>query len=168
MDYLHLLLGAFFFSVSFARFSPAAPTTVIIIRHAEKDTGANPSITQAGLQRAEQIPSKFKQLKPDEIYSSPYLRCIQTATPWAKQAGVEVKKYDPKNLFELSDYIKKSAGKTIVVVGHSNTNPQLVNLLIGDDSYNSLPDTDYETMYQVTIKNNSTKVKVLRFDEMNN
>jgi 2,3-bisphosphoglycerate-dependent phosphoglycerate mutase len=163
------LLKRFFFIVlifSFGSYAScqknAAATTVIIIRHAEKDTGNNPPLTNAGLLRAEKLPTKFPGVKPDVIYASPYIRTQQTATPWAKEAGIEIQSYDPRNLPEFADLLLKSTGKTIVVIGHSNTNPQLVNLLTGNDHYSNLPDQDYETMYVVTIKKGNAKVKVLQ------
>jgi 2,3-bisphosphoglycerate-dependent phosphoglycerate mutase len=136
-------------------------TTIIIVRHAEKDTGNNPPLSAVGILRAEKLSGKFPGVKPDLIYSSPYARTRQTATPWAEEAGVEIQSYDPRNLPEFADLLKKQAGKTILVIGHSNTNPQLVNLLTNEETYSNLPETDYETIYEVTIKKDKTKVKVI-------
>lgn len=143
----------------------AKTTTVIVVRHAEKDTGNNPSLTTAGMLRAEKLPAKFPGIKPDEIYSTPYIRTQQTATPWAKQLGVEIKTYDPKNLPEFAEMLKKETGKTILVIGHSNTNPQLVNLLVDDEQYGNLADSDYETIFYVTLTGKKSKVKVMKFNE---
>jgi 2,3-bisphosphoglycerate-dependent phosphoglycerate mutase len=136
-------------------------TTILIIRHGEKDTGNNPPLSAAGKLRAEKLSTRFKELKPDEIFSTGYIRTEQTVMPWAKEAGVEIKYYDPKNLPEFAEYLAKADGKNIVIVGHSNTNPQLVNLLLNEDRYVNLNDNDYETIYHVTIKGKKVKVKVI-------
>ncbi|MBI2283072.1 MAG: hypothetical protein HYU71_05140 [Bacteroidetes bacterium] len=42
-------------------------------------------------------------------------------------------------------------GKTIVVVGHSNTTPRLVNLLIGENGYPDLGERVYDLHWIVTV-----------------
>jgi 2,3-bisphosphoglycerate-dependent phosphoglycerate mutase len=158
-----ILFACLFVSISSVAFSQKdVPTTIIIVRHAEKDTGNNPRLTQAGMLRAEKLPGRFPGVKPDAIYASPYIRNQQTATPWAKEAGLEIQQFDPRNLPEFATLLRQSTGKTIVVVGHSNINPQLANQLLGEDRFNNLPDDDYETIYVVTIKKDKAKVKVMQ------
>ncbi len=137
-------------------------TTIIIVRHAEKQTGNDPALTPAGMLRAEKLSSLFQGVKPDAIYTSPYIRTRQTATPWAKEIRLELTEYNPQKLDELADYLKTQKGKTFLIVGHSNTNPGLVNLLINEDKYKNLDDTDYETIFVVRVKKGVATASILK------
>jgi hypothetical protein len=47
--------------------------------------------------------------------------------------------------------------KRIVVVGHSNTTPALANLLIRQEKYKVLDESEYDKIWIIKIKKNSTK-----------
>lgn len=135
-------------------------TIILVVRHAEKElTGSDPALSPIGLDRASKLAAAFPAIKPDHFYTTPYVRTGQTVSPWAKQLSMEVKEYDPRQLREFAEMLKAMKGKTIVVAGHSNTNPSLVNLLAGEMKFAALPDTDYQTVYVVTIKNGQSMVK---------
>jgi 2,3-bisphosphoglycerate-dependent phosphoglycerate mutase len=57
----------------------------------------------------------------------------------------------------------KQAGKTIVVAGHSNTIPGLVNLLLHDNKFKNLDDNEYDKIFVVTVENDKASVKVLTY-----
>ncbi|MEZ4931357.1 MAG: hypothetical protein R2788_04395 [Saprospiraceae bacterium] len=42
------------------------------------------------------------------------------------------------------------AGK-ILVVGHSNTTPDFINVLTGTNDYPQLPETEYDNLFIVTV-----------------
>ncbi|WP_207494087.1 SixA phosphatase family protein [Aridibaculum aurantiacum] len=138
-------------------------TTVIIVRHGEKQAGNDPALTSEGMQRAERLSAVFKGVKPDEIFSSPYIRTRQTINPWAKEAGVEIQEYDPRNLEKMATYLLSQVNKTIVVAGHSNTNPRLVNLLLQQEKYKDLDDSEYSTIYVITIKDKKATDKIVTY-----
>lgn len=133
-------------------------TTIILVRHAEKDPagGNDPELSAEGKTRAEKLLQVFKDVKADEMYSTPYVRTKETLKPWATKAGLEVKTYDPRNLKGFADEIKAIKGKTIVVAGHSNTTPILANHLLGSEKYKALDDSVYSTIWIVTIKEDGT------------
>ena len=110
-------------------------TTLILVRHAEKDTGDNPSLSLLGKQRAEKLPSLFPNAKPDEFYSTAYNRTVQTLEPWANARGKTIQTYDAGNQADFASRLKTQKGKTIVVAGHSNTIPTLANLLLNTSKY---------------------------------
>ncbi|GEO07524.1 hypothetical protein SAE01_00200 [Segetibacter aerophilus] len=141
-------------------------TTVILVRHAEKDTvgGNDPVLSAVGNKRAARLQETLKEYKPDAFYSTNFKRTKETLLPWAKAAGKEIQVYDPATQTSLADLFKTQQGKTLVVVGHSNTIPQLVNLITGTNQYQQLPDTEYSKIFIVTIPNvGSPDVKVLTF-----
>lgn len=137
--------------------------TFYLIRHAEKQTGDDPSLTREGLDRAQRIANLLAQADIKKIYSTDYRRTQETAKPLAKKADLSVIIYNPKDLKQFANEIRQSEGN-VVIFGHSNTTPQLVRLLSGQ----AIPDMDestYHLIYQVITfpesKNNKTAVNVL-------
>lgn len=149
----------------------AQTTTFILLRHAEKDTSqagstmmkADPSLSKAGEVRAESLLEVLKQYKPDMIYSTNYIRTKATATPLAKKFNKEIQIYDPKNIAAFSEQIMQETGKTVVVVGHSNTTPALVNLLIKESKYPNLDESIYNQLWIVTIENGKSNAKIIAY-----
>ena len=101
-----------------------------LIRHAEKDKGDNPGLTEAGQARAEALVTKLAEKNITHIYSSNYRRTMETATPLSNATGIEISIYDPSDLSGLAEDIKYRPGN-YVIVGHSNTTPVLASLISG-------------------------------------
>ena len=141
-----------------------APTTIILIRHAEKDTGDNnPGLTEAGKQRAKKLMTLFPNAQPDEMYATPYKRTFQTLQPWAASLKITIKPYDATNLPDFANQLLHEKGKTIVVAGHSNTTPALANLLVGIDTYKTLDDNEYNKVFVITVVKGKAKGKVIEY-----
>ena len=146
-------------------------TTYYLIRHAEKDrtnpTNVNPSLTIKGEQRAQNWAVYFKDLKIDAVYTTKYFRTIETATPTAKTKGLELQYYDPRNMYD-SVFQKATKGKSVLIVGHSNTTPIFANKIIQansdksieNESYTNMDDNDNASLYKVEIKGENVKSSV--------
>ena len=134
--------------------SNATTTTYYFIRHAEKDrsdkTNRNPDLTEAGKSRAEHWSEILKHIKFDAVYSTQYNRTMQTAGPTAEKNGLEVQFYDPRVLYS-SDFSSSTKGKTVLVVGHSNTTPAFVNTILQKRKYPDIDDNNNGNLYIVTI-----------------
>lgn len=142
-------------------------TTYYLIRHAEKDrsdkTNSNPELTDLGHQRALRWNSVFENVTFDAVYSTNYLRTIATAKPTASAKGLEIQFYNPRELYS-KDFQQETLGKTVLVVGHSNTTPQFVNAILGIDRYTDIQDNNNANLYIVTrIKEETTSV-LLKID----
>jgi broad specificity phosphatase PhoE len=137
-------------------------STFYFFRHAEKDRtnpiNKNPSLTSQGLERANKWAIFFKDKNIDAVYSTNYKRTRQTALPIAKEQNIEIISYNPKQLIS-EKFIAKNKGKNIVIVGHSNTTPELVNRLLGEKKYEEIPDTDNNDLFIVTHHKNKTSAK---------
>lgn len=135
-------------------------TTYYFIRHAEKDTSdpqnKDPQLTEEGLQRARKWAEVFKETEFDVIFSSDFNRTRNTAQVIADSQEKTVKIYDPKKLND-KEFQKKSAGKTVLVVGHSNTNPHFVNQILGEKKYRDLGEEEYGSLYIVHVYPNGDK-----------
>ena len=120
-------------------------STYYLVRHAEKDrsdkTNSNPELTDLGHQRALRWSSVFENVTFDAVYSTNYLRTIATAKPTASAKGLEIQFYNPRELYS-KDFQQETLGKTVLVVGHSNTTPQFVNAILGIDRYADIQDNN--------------------------
>jgi len=132
------------------------------IRHAEKDrsdsTNKNPSLTIQGLERANKWALFFKDKNIAAVYSTNYIRTQQTALPIAKEQNIEIISYTAKELIS-EKFIANNKGKNIVIVGHSNTTPELVNSLLGERKYKDIADRENNNVFIVTLNKNKTTAK---------
>jgi phosphohistidine phosphatase SixA len=128
---------------------PDEPVTFVLIRHAEKQTGAqDPRLTPEGLERADRIASMLRSLGVGAVYSTDFARTRQTAAPLARAAGVPVRLYDPRHPGGLSD--PPPGVRCVAIVGHSNTVPDLVRQLGGHAEAPELSEQVYDHVYLVT------------------
>jgi len=151
----NLFLIALFFSLNiFAQ--ETKPTTYYFIRHAEKvqkSTNDNPDLTKKGKKRAVYWSEVFQHVNFDMIFSTNYKRTIATASPTAISKKLKIKLYDAKKLYS-KDFKEKTRGKTILIVGHSNTTPQFVNKIIGKQKYHEINESNNSNLYILTISEN--------------
>ena len=136
--------------------------TVILLRHAEKDISAtadkvNPDLSPEGKQRAQRLVKTIKKYKPDVIYSSDFTRTRLTATPLSEKRKVPIEIYDHKKLDELAALIMNGKGKRILVVGHNTTTPAMANLLIKQDKYKALDESEYGKIWIIKIRKYKSK-----------
>jgi broad specificity phosphatase PhoE len=137
----------------------AGSTTIIVIRHAEKDVGVNatdPPLSQAGEARAQLLAQMFGDPKVvghlDAIYVSPALRNRLTAAPVAARLGISevvAPGDDPAALARR--VLHEHAGGRILIVGHADTVPQVVAVLSGYSNVPEIHAEEYGTMYIVTV-----------------
>ncbi len=143
----------------------AADANIIYLtRHAEKlDSGSNPSLSDAGKLRAENIASMLKNAKINTIYSTSYNRTLETAAPLSELISVGVQAYDPFDLTGFAASLKTLNGNTMVV-GHSNTTPELVGLL-GGEAGSAIDESEYDRLYQL-IFNQDGSVTTVRLTSL--
>jgi broad specificity phosphatase PhoE len=126
-------------------------TVIYLIRHAEKaDASANPNLSDAGSQRANNWALLLQDVTFEAFYSTNYNRTLQTIQPIATSNGKEVTLYDPAN-FTLEDVIVNHTGKNVFIVGHSNTIPQLINTYLGTNTYSNMAEADFGNLYKITV-----------------
>jgi len=139
---------------TFAQKDKSVTTTYFLIRHAEKDrsnpTDKNPHLKNIGRERALKWSQVLKNIKLDAVYSTDYNRTKETANPTAASHHLKVIYYNPSKV-DYEAFKKKTKGKTVLIVGHSNTTPQFVNALIGKDKYKQIADSNNGNLYIVTI-----------------
>lgn len=127
----------------------AEPGAIYLVRHGEKaSVGQDPALTAQGRVRAQNIATILRRTGIQSIFSTPTARTLQTAQPLAQQLGLTVERYDPATPKTLVDKVKTLHG-AVLVVGHSNTLPELVRLFGGEPGAD-IADDEYGRLYQLT------------------
>jgi probable phosphoglycerate mutase len=131
-----VLAGALFPAGPVAAAAADAPaTTVLLVRHVEKNphpAGGDAGITTAGLLRAHELARVVKDAGVAAVYATQYDRTRRSAEPAAEVIGDSVRSYDANRNDLLAERIRREhAGRTVLVVGHGDTLPELYNALTG-------------------------------------
>jgi len=135
--------------------------SIFLFRHAEKqqNAGRNPHLTEQGNNRANNIAQQLKDKNISAIYSTDYFRTMETVKPLSNLLGIAITNYDPRDLLNFAKTISKLEGN-IVVVGHSNTTPALINLLGGNKNI-VIEDSEYSDLFQLIYSKNSIQTNNL-------
>lgn len=144
--------------------SDAPAPIIVLVRHAEKaaEPAEDPPLTEAGRERAATLAALLGRSGVTAVLSSDYERTRATAGPLAEAAGLGVETYDPGRLEELAADLLSRTG-LVVVVGHSNTTPPLVEHLGGDPG-EPIAEEEYDRLYLVYPgKDGQAATVVLRF-----
>lgn len=148
------------FMPAMAQENEPALTTIVLVRHAEKanDGSQDPPLSEKGKERAEALAEMLGNTSIDAVFSSDYLRTRSTAMPLAEQKGLEVQLYDPRRQDVLIEKLQKEyKGKTVVVIGHSNTIPFAVNALLEENRLQTLDEAEYEKVFVVSMAEDGSR-----------
>ena len=133
-------------------------TTVVVVRHAEKSTDdpRDPSLSELGRERARALSALLRDAGVTEIYTTHYKRTRQTAEPFAQQFGIPITER-PINTANSATYARDLArdilakrGKGVLIVGHSNTVPEIVTALSGR-AVAPMTEAEYDHAFIVVI-----------------
>ncbi|MCZ2097860.1 MAG: histidine phosphatase family protein [Anaerolineae bacterium] len=127
--WLSLLGFAVLAVASFALYARLTTTTVILVRHAEKQLGtiADPPLTQEGDERAQRLARLFGEHAAlgsvQAIYATSTRRAQATAAPLAARLGLQVITADDAPAALARRVRREQHGGVALIVGHSNTIP---------------------------------------------
>lgn len=150
---LLLALVATGLSGSFApRAHAQAPGTTVIylVRHGETadDGTRDPALSAEGRERATRLARMLATAGLDAVHTTAYRRTRETAAPVAAATGLTAREYDPRALEAFARRLLGEGGRHLVV-GHSNTTPELVDLL-GGASGGAMGEEEYGRVYVIT------------------
>jgi phosphohistidine phosphatase SixA len=141
-----------------------SPTVVIVVRHAEKGTtpANDPPLTEAGTARAKALAKALEATNVQAVITTQLARTKETAKPTADAKGLTMETVQaggpaPAHAKAVADAARKFAGKTVLVVGHSNTVTQIVEAL-GGPAAKDLCDSDYSFIWTVVLDGSSARV----------
>ncbi len=136
----------------------AGSTVVVLVRHAEKmtDEGSDPHLSAAGQARAELLGRMFGNGaalgRLDAIYVSPTRRSHETAAPLAARLHLPLTQEQQDDLRALVHRVmREHAGGRVLIVGHSDTVPDLVKDFSGEGPVPEIADDEFGTMYIVEV-----------------
>ncbi|GAB3271742.1 phosphoglycerate mutase family protein [Parahaliea aestuarii] len=146
--------------------TPDAALTVFLVRHGEKtDDSDNPPLSAAGQGRARLLAQMLRSAGIQQVHSSDFLRTHNTAAPTAIMLGQTIETYDVDDLPALARQLQQSGGRHLVV-GHSDTTPELVDLLGGTAGQPIDEAGEYDRLYIVTVNHEGAAVTtLLRYGE---
>jgi broad specificity phosphatase PhoE len=136
----------------------AQPSTVIVVRHAEKAAAPadNPPLTAEGLLRAQELLKVVRDAGVTAIYSTPYLRTMNTAKVVADALKLPITEtpIPNRNVPAYGDSVAarvRREGGVILVVGHSNTMAAVIKALGGPD-IGEIADSEHDNLFVVTVQ----------------
>lgn len=111
--------------------------TVLLVRHADIEIpprmgNPDPPLTTTGMIRAAELARVAGAAGVKTVFTSPLKRTIQTAAPLAMALGLPL----PLPVVPEADEFAAAAragqyGTVVLVVGHTNTIPELIDALLG-------------------------------------
>jgi len=155
-------------------------TVILVVRHAERNDGEscnpatvkgrpNPILAITGSARAQALAHVGGEDSIAAIYASEFCRTQQTVQPLASQLGLTVNVVDQYeadgttvNVNSLIDQIwANNRGQVILVAGHTNTVPVIVERLSGI-SIAAIDETDFDNLYVIVVPRWWGRTKVVR------
>lgn len=150
----------------------SGPTVVIIVRHADKAAAPanDPPLTAVGVERAQSLAEYLKDAKVGAVLHTPTTRTRETARPSAERFGLtpEIIPTGPMPVVSAAvvEMVRKHAGQTILIVGHSNTVMPWIAALGGPRREN-LCDHQYDGIYTLILDGRSVRLVESRYGPPN-
>ena len=140
--------------------------TLYLVRHAEKqlNSGDDPDLNKVGILRSHQLADWFQDKDIKDIWSSDHKRTRDTAKPLVTSLGFDLNIYDPGDQSALVE-ILTSRKNTALIVGHSNTIPDLARLLC-DCSIADMDDSEYERLIVISFIDSKIQTRTLQQDDL--
>ena len=130
----------------------AQPHAIFLVRHAERAPTSGPvpadtRLSPEGRTRAQHLAEALKDAGIAAIFTTEYERTKETAAPLARSSGIRPEAVPAGDLRALIAKIKSASGN-VLVVGHSNTLPQIINAL-GVSNRVLIAESDYDNLFIV-------------------
>ncbi len=125
-------------------------TPVYLLRHAEKGSGFDPNLTLTGEQRAEELVRILKNVPVAAVYSTDTNRARQTAQPLATDRNLSLEFYT--DLSVAGTILFEHEKEVVVIVGHSDTVPGLINAFGGTPPYTLIPGSEFDNLFLLIVK----------------
>lgn len=139
--------------------------TVILVRHADIDLppplgNPNPPLNAAGMVRAADLARVLERAGVARIFTSTALRTQQTAAPIAAKLALvpAVLNWDPPAVTRLR---AGAFGDVVLIVGHSNTVPEIVQQLTGEAA--PIGAAEFDNLLVVTVDGAAGRLLRLKY-----
>ena len=139
--------------------------SIYLVRHAEKqDSSRDPALSINGKKRAMDLAWHLRDANIQAIFTSEFQRTQRTAAPLAELLNLKPQVIDGKDLSKLITTLKADkSSATALVVGHSNTVPELLKGL-GVTLLVELAEDEFDKLIVIALpKQGEPIVNVLRY-----
>lgn len=136
---------------------------VLLVRHAETEADGtrDPRLSAEGVARAARLSDLLADTRLDVVYTTDYTRTRGTAGAVADRLGLETRVYNPSRLEVFAKALRDRGGR-ILVVGHSNTTPELV-VALGGDPGGKMTEEEHDRLYVLFITEDRVRTVLLRY-----
>jgi broad specificity phosphatase PhoE len=125
-------------------------TTLLLLRHAERDAGVD-ALNAAGAARAQELVHVGEKSGIVAIYRSDTNRARDTAAPLATALGITAVVYPANDTSALvSDIFADHRDEKVLVVGHSNTVPDIIEAA-GGPSLQDIDEKEFDNLFVLTV-----------------
>ena len=137
----------------------AAQQSIFVVRHAERaDAGpagaaamtapsTDPPLSAAGHERAARLATMLRSAEIKQIFTTEFLRTRQTAAPTAEALKLDVAPVSSRDMNALIARVT-AAQANVLVVGHSNTVPDILKRLGIKDAV-TIADSEHDNLFIV-------------------
>lgn len=133
-----------------------AQKAVFVVRHGEKTSDKQELLTDAGRARARRLAAMLRSSGISAVYSTDTERTRDTVQPLAEALGEKIELYDTgasmSGAVDARPFVEKlrreHARDVVLIVGHSNTIPNLLETLGCEEKISLAPD-EYDNLFVV-------------------
>lgn len=161
MRYFFLALVAVFY-LPLAVSGQVTATKIYIVRHADRLAGDD--LSALGLARANELRRMLSLARIDSIFSTNTVRTRRTVNPLALFRGLPIIIYSSEQVL-IDRIIASSAGKGILIAGHSNTVAELIRrcgCTPPSAIDPNIPDTQFDNMFLVILTRANNSGRIMR------
>ena len=148
----------------------AAEHVIFVVRHAERADGgsgapapgmpaSDPPLSEVGNDRAKRLGIMLAAAEVKHIFTTEFVRTKQTAAPLAESIQVKPAAAAARDVTGLAQQIRGAAGN-VLVVGHSNTIPDLLKQL-GVKAPIAIADNEYDHLF-VVVRAEAGEARLVR------
>ena len=138
----------------------AEPRLVVLVRHAEtqSDGTRDPGLSEEGRARAEALAASLAEARVTAVVTSTYRRTKETAAPTATAfeltptaAPITREGGLAGHVTAVVEAVRAAPGGVVLVVGHGNTVPRVVEAL-GGPNLPDLDESDHATVFTLALE----------------
>lgn len=124
-------------------------TTILLARHADR-LGKADELTAAGTKRAQDLVRALEKTPIDAVFHSEFARTAATAKPLCVARSITPQIIQAAETSKLVAELRRVPGRTVLVIGHSNTVPEITKALGGAEF--TIPENEFDDLIVVTIR----------------
>lgn len=140
---------------------------IYLVRHAEKLSGNDPSLTTEGNNRAGDLMRVLTDKKIARIYVTEYKRTQNTGDSLRIQSGIDTVHYlSDTSCIDLVNKIKANGdlNRTILIIGHSNTLPTIIRKLgLLEYAAEDIPSNEFDNLFLIKFKKGRPSLTKTKF-----